>query len=252
MIEPNAIVLGDAYELIKEIPDNSIDLIVIDPPYEFPGKVGGGVFGVKNRPYHLEIQDDEDMICGITDELLMEFERVMKLTNIYIFCSKYQLLQFFNFYKDKNFDILIWKKTNPIPMMSNSYLPDIEYIFFARERGSFFKTTYENASKVYTSETNKKDKILYGHPSPKPEELVERFILNSSDEGDVVLDCFLGSGTTAAMAKKNNRRYIGIEKNEKYVSVAKDRLNGITLKDRRMEESGQIDLFDLIKENGGE
>jgi DNA modification methylase len=248
MILPNCILHGDAYKLIKDVPDKSIDLIIVDPPYEFVKGGGAGAFGVRNRPYHEKTALSDTMNCGIESRLLKDFERVSKKTNIYIFCNKYQILQYLEFYRDKTCDILVWEKTNVTPVINVSYLPNLEYIIFVREKGAYFDATYERASKIYTSSTNKKDKALYEHPTPKPEDLIERFILNSSQENDVVLDCFLGSGTTAAMAKKNNRRYIGFDLDENYVRIAKDRLNGITSFDRKIQETGQIDLFDIIED----
>ena len=90
----------------------------------------GGAFGNRNRPYQNLV---DSLAYGITDEILTELDRIQKKTNIYIFCNKNQLRQLFNFYKNKNVDLLVWNKTNPIPRCNNKYLSDIEYIFFARD-----------------------------------------------------------------------------------------------------------------------
>lgn len=95
---------------------------------------------------------------------------------------------------------------------------------------------YELKSKWYLSEINQKDKTKYGHPTIKPLNLVERHIKHTTNEGGVVLDCFIGSGTTAIACINTNRNYIGFELNKTYYKVAKDRLNGI-------EKSGQMKLF---------
>jgi DNA modification methylase len=81
---------------------------------------------------------------------------------------------------------------------------------------------------VYITQTNKRDKDLFEHPTIKPLNIIKTLIRNSSKENDVVLDCFLGSGTTAVACKDTNRRYIGIEKNERWFEVAKDRLEGVS------------------------
>ena len=219
----NKITCGDSYELIKEIPDKSIDLIITDPPYELEPN-GAGIH--KKREYIREI-DNLGLTIGIDDNILREFVRVMKRVNIYIFCSKNQLRQYFNFFADYNCDLLIWHKTNPIPTLNNKYLSDIEYCFFAREEGVKVYGDYSTLSKVYTSQVNKKDKDLFEHLTCKPTEFVKNLIINSSQENEIVLDPFVGSGTTCVAAKELNRRYIGIEINSKWANIAEDRLNGI-------------------------
>lgn len=240
---PSNIYLGDSYELIKQVPDKSVDLVVIDPPYFIEGGGGGGAFGRENRSYHTEVSDK--LNYGVKNDILVELDRVMKITNIYIFCNKNQLLQYLEFYKDKNIDLLVWHKTNPIPTINNKYLSDLEYIVFARGAGAHFQNTYETSSKLFQTQVNKEDKELYEHATIKPQFIVERLIQNSSKEGDVVLDCFVGSGTTCAAAKTLNRQYIGIEIEERWFKVATDRLKGITAEDRKSKERGEISLFDF-------
>jgi len=229
---PSDVYLADCYQAIKQIPDKSIDLIVTDPPYELETR-GAGFH--KQRDYCDEIQDF-GLANGVTDTLLSEFIRVMSKVNIYIFCNKNQLKQYFDFFSDYNCDLLIWHKTNPIPTVNNKYLSDVEYIFFAREKGVKLNGKYDALSKVYTSQTNTKDKKLFNHLTPKPLPLVKRFVENSSAENDVVLDPFCGSGTTPVACKDLNRRYIGFEINPQFYKIAKDRLNGI-------DAHGQTSLF---------
>lgn len=179
-MELNKILLGDAYELIKQIPDKSVDLIITDPPYEMDNHGGGGLFGGKKRKYQHEI----DLLSkGISNEILEEFKRVSKKLNIYIFCNKNQLRQLFDFYKDKNVDLLCWQKLNPIPRCNNKYLSDLEYIFFARDKKVKVYGDYYTLSKVYSSLRNVEDKKLYDHPTIKPLDLIKKLIINSSKIG---------------------------------------------------------------------
>ena len=143
-------------------------------------------------------------------------------------------------YEDKgcNVDLLIWHKTNPIPTCNNKYLSDIEYCVFAREPSCPLKGTYETKSKVYTSGANVEDKKQYNHPCCKPIEMLEHFIINSSNENDIIFDPFMGSGSTMIAAKRQNRRYIGFEIDKKWFKVAQDRLQGINQK-------GELNLFDI-------
>ena len=94
----------------------------------------------------------------------------------------------------------------------------------------------ELKSKWYVSCKNKEDKNNYKHPTIKPLELVKKHLLHSSNENDTVLDCFMGSGTTGVACKELNRNFIGIEIDDEYFKIAKDRINGITA-------SGQLSIF---------
>ena len=220
---------GDCLELMKDIPDESIDLVVIDPPYDFMSKhygksySGDGAFGSLGRTYHKELESN-DIITGINEAVLQELIRVMKKVNIYIWCSKEQILKYINFFKNYNMDLLTWHKTNPVPTCSNKYLSDTEYLLFFREKGVKIYGTYATKKKYYVTPTNKEDKKSYKHTTIKQVDIIENLIINSSKENDVVLDCFMGSGTTGVACKKLNRNFIGIELDEKYFEIAKKRI----------------------------
>lgn len=208
---------------LKSIPDKSIDLVIIDPPYETSNQGGSGCFGEKHRNYYNELKD---MSNGFSNNILDELCRVMKKINIYIFCNKKQILQLLSYFKDKNcnFDILIWNKLNPIPACSNTYLRDKEFILFFREKGVKLFGTYESKKTVYSSGINLTEKKKYGHPTIKPLDLIEKLIINSSKENDAVLDCYAGTGTTGVACKKLNRNYILIEKEKQYIYIIQQRL----------------------------
>lgn len=257
--ETNNIYLGDSYELIKGIPDKSVDVIVTDPPYEIVGGGSGGCFGVEHRDYHHEyktlstdehkreglriientrrVKENLNCVCaGFDYSLLDELDRVMKKINIYIWCNKNQISSLMKHYEDKgcNVDLLVWKKTNPIPTCNNKYLSDLEYCVFAREPNTPIYGTYETKSKCFISPANTEDKDDFGHPTIKPLRFIKTLIQNSislslckKEERPVVFDPFLGSGTSAVAAKELGCDYIGFEINEKYYKIAKDRLNGI-------------------------
>ena len=80
---------------------------------------------------------------------------------------------------------------------------------------------------VYKSQTNRKDKALYQHPTIKPVQLIEKYLINHSNESDVILDPFMGSGTTGVACKNLNRNFIGIELDDKYFDIASERINAI-------------------------
>lgn len=228
----NTIQLGDCYELIKSIPDNSIDLVIIDPPYEMETRGAG----FHNKRDYYDLIHDKGLAKSIDTQILNELDRIMKKTNIYIFCNKNQLPMYLNYYKDKNFDLLVWNKTNPIPTVNNKYLSDLEYIIFARDENVKMYNTYETSSKFFQTTVNKIDKELYYHPTIKPLQIIKTLIKNSSKSDDIVLDCFCGSGTTCVAAKETGRKFIGMEIDPEYHKIAVDRLNGINA-------NGQTSIF---------
>lgn len=212
---------GDCLEVIKSIPDKSIDLVVIDPPYEIKTMKGGGDIG--KRKYKSEVSS---MIDGFSEEVLDLLCKKMKKINIYIYCSKLQLPKLLNYFIDKkcNYEILTYHKTNPTPLCGNTYLPDTEYIVFAREKGVKIYGEYKTKFKYFTDKVNKEDKKLYNHPTCKPIPFLENHIINSSKEGDVVLDCFMGSGSTGVACMNTNRKFIGIELDKNHFNTAKQRI----------------------------
>lgn len=201
-------------------------------------------FRVQYNAQHsiLNLITNQDITSGIDYSILNEFVRVLKHIYIYIWCSKEQIPDLLNYFIDKHdckFNILVWCKTNPTPMTNNTWLPDIEYcLVFKGEGTPNYNDGYSLKSKWYASPINKSDKDLFEHPTIKPLELVERHLKHSTNENDVVLDPFLGSGTTALACKHLNRKYIGFEINEKYYTIAKDRLQGIN-------QRGEMNLFDI-------
>ena len=220
---------GDCLELMKDIPDGSIDLVVIDPPYELETQRGGGFFrnsNEKRRKYQDEI---ESMMTGISEQLLDILCNKMKKVNMYIFCSRTQMLTLLNYANKNNFswNLLTWHKTNPIPTCNNKYLNDTEYIVFMREKGVQVFGNYHTKKSYFITSVNKKEKQLYGHPTIKPLDIIENLIVNSSQENDTVLDCFMGSGTTGVACKKLNRNFIGIELDKNYFNIAKERINNV-------------------------
>ena len=84
---------------------------------------------------------------------------------------------YFNLFTEENIDLLVWHKTNPIPAIANNYLSDLEYCFFAREKGVEVHCNYESSSKLYESAMNKKDKEKYKHPTIKPLPLIKKLII---------------------------------------------------------------------------
>lgn len=243
-IKENNIYLGDSYELIKSIPDKSIDLIVTDPPYEIEGIHPSGVIKERYENSYAKELADKNLDKGIDLSILKEFVRVLKKINIYLWCNKEQIIDYLDYFvKEKgcNWEMLIWAKDNPAPFCGTHYLKDKEYCLYFWETGAEVSVPYERGKTVFMTKVNKEDKKLYLHPTIKPVDIIKILIENSSnsksDGGGIIFDPFLGSGTTCVAAKELGRKYIGFEINEKYYKIACDRLNGIS-------KNGQTSLFD--------
>ena len=232
----NTIQLGDCYELIKDIPDKSIDLIYIDIPYLYKQHGGGNSpLGKRTMIKKEQLKNIEN---GIDWSILDIFCSKMKKINIYIWCSKFQINDIMNYFlkRETFFEILVWCKTNPTPTTNQTWLPDIEYCLTFREKGVKLNDDYNLKHKYYISSLNVGDKDKYNHPTIKPLELVKRHILHSTQPNDIVLDCFCGSGTTCVACKETGRRFIGMEIEPEYHKIAVDRLNGINA-------NGQTSIF---------
>lgn len=149
----------------------------------------------------------------------------LKAVNLYVWCNKAQLSQYLNYFEDRgcNVDLLSWHKTNPTPLCSNKYLSDTEYVVFARDPGVKLYGSYATKRKHWETPANVKDKELFGHPTCKPLEIVSMLVSNSTLEGDVVLDPFMGSGTTAAACRTLGRHFVGCEIREDYWRTASRR-----------------------------
>lgn len=221
---------SDCLIKLKEIATSSVDLIIMDPPYLQRGGSGSGAFGGNNRQYYSELSPISN---GIDKAVLDECIRVLKKVNLYVYCNKAQLLFYLSYFeslpKKTNFNLICWHKTNPIPATSNIYLRDTEYILFFREKGVPLYGSYSTKRTYFLSSVNRADKKLYNHPTVKPIDQLKTFIINSSKEGDLVLDPYMGTGTTGAACKELNRDFIGVEIDKAHFETAKRRISGKTL-----------------------
>ena len=214
---------GDCLELMKNIPDGSVDLVITDPPYEIYTS-GAGLYKQSDKKYIKELNGMKD---GFSEEILDELCRVMKKINIYFFCSQKQIIPLLDYFvknKKCNWNILSWHKTNPIPACGNKYLTDTEFILFFREKGVKVYGSFDTKRTWYATPLNQSDKKKYKHPTVKPQLILNNLIVNSSKNGDVVLDPFMGSGSTGVACLNNNRNFIGIEIDEDYFNIAKERI----------------------------
>ena len=199
----NEIILGDAYKLIKDVPDKSVDLIVTDPPYLLEGwHVGTGLFKDRVNGYVENMMGQkENLTEGFDISILDEFVRVMKGINIYLWCNKEQIYDYLTYFvKERKcrFEIIVWAKANPSPFLNGHYLKDKEYCMYFWDETIKVHPKYDNGKTFYHTSVNMSDKRKYGHPTIKPEEIVRNLILNSSDEG--------GGGARPILGERNHLR----------------------------------------------
>lgn len=223
MLELNRIYNCDCVEGMKKMPDKSIDLVVTDPPYLIETS-GAGIYKQADKQYVKELNDIKD---GFSADVLDEICRVMKHINCYFFCSQKQIMPLLDYFvrgKKCNWNLISWHKTNPVPACCNKYLTDTEFVLFFRENGVKIYGSFDTKRTWYATQLNQSDKKIYGHHTCKPIDIVKNFIINSSQEGDLVLDPFMGSGTTAIAAIKEKRHFIGMELNKEYYDIACERV----------------------------
>lgn len=219
---------GNCLELLKDVPDQSIDCVITDPPYKYENQGGG--FYAKNKSTTRVYLDNLKAIncCDFEPyEFLNFLKPKMKKFYGYFFCNKTLIDAYIRFAKENkyNFDVLVMAKKNPIPSFNNHHLSDLEYIVMIREKGTYFSKhkNLDDFRKFYLTSCKKGD-----HPAQKPTALLERFVRVSTKENDLVLDCFMGSGSTGVACKNTNRRFIGMELDKRCFEIARQRIDKIS------------------------
>ena len=232
MLKINEVYNMDCIDAIKLLDDKSIDLVVMDPPYLLNLTKVKKTTSFNNYTNELiGLKDGFDL--NVLDLLIPK----MKKINMYIYCSKRQVKDLIEYFinKDCNYEILTWHKQNPSPLINNNYLPDTEYIVKKKKKGVRLYGNYYTKRKYYLSGVNQVDKKKYKHPTIKPLPFIENHIINSSKEGELILDCYCGSGTTLVGAIKNKRNFIGFEIDKNYYEIAKQRVEEALAEEFKIE-----------------
>lgn len=221
-LELNRIYQMDCVEGMKLIPDESVELVVTDPPYLMNYRSNRRV---KQEKFDY-IQNDKDS-HELIQSFLSECFRVMKNdTAIYMFCSWHHV-DFFKQEFEKHFklkNIIVWNKNNHgSGDLKGAYAPKHEFILYGHKGRALFKE--KRIPDVIDCAKISSPKLT--HPTEKPQDLLEIFIKNNSDEGSVVLDGFAGTGSTCIASLKNNRKFIAFETVREYVEIANQRLDYI-------------------------
>lgn len=223
---------GDCFDVLKAIDEKSIDLVITDPPYlHVKGGMKSKVFNTGKTwspdSYMNNSMSDfgREQILGYLDIL----KKKMKKLNLYCFCSKLQLPFYFEWItKNKaKFDLLFWDKDRIAMKSTKFFTSDVEYIVKIYEDGvSLNKIAGEDGKAIshYYTKRQVCPQPKGEHETMKPVELLKKYILLSSNEGDTVLDPFMGSGSTGIACVNTKRNFIGIEIQKQYYDISHNRI----------------------------
>lgn len=218
---------GDCLELMKAIPDENIDLIVTDPPYKITAKGNtGNSGGMLRKKISLQgkVFKHNDIDC---EQYAPEFYRVLKDgSHCYVMTNHINLIHMLNTFTNCGFHFiksLIWDKGNKI--MGTFYMSQFEYILFFR-KGKGVKINNCGTSDILSvpNQKLKGDDVKNLHDTEKPVGLMEILIGNSTQENGIVLDPFMGIGSTGIACINTNREFIGAEIDKTYFDIAQKRL----------------------------
>ena len=222
--------LGDVIEELRLVEDNVFDMAVIDPPYLL-NKTTGGISktglvdrwqgNIKGSDRKANIKND----IKFEEWLPLVYQKMKKDSHCYIWTNDKNLSDLQKEAEKVGFrlhNILIWKKNNVTP--NRWYMKNCEFILFLY-KGKAKPIKNKNSSQFleYRNKSGK-DKL---HPTEKPVDLIKELILNSSEENDLVLDCFMGSGSTGVACIETNRRFFGVEIEKGYFDIAEKRMSGV-------------------------
>lgn len=205
---------GDCMELMKDIADGSIDLVLTDPPY-------GMNFRSNHRKEKYQAIKNDNRLDWL-DNFVAEIYRILKEnTAVYCFCSWHNIdvfkAAFEKRFKVKN--IIVWEKNNTsMGDLKGSYAPKHEFVIFAH-KGRRILNGFRYADIIKAKRTGNKH-----HPTEKPVDLLEIFIKESTNEGEIVFDGFMGSGSTGVACVNTGRKFVGMEIYPKYFDIAKSRI----------------------------
>jgi len=245
----NRIISGDCIETMQSLPEASVDMIFADPPYNLQ------LEGELHRPNNSRVDgveeawdrfDDFASYDRFSEAWLSAARRILKPEGtLWVIGSYHNIFRVGARLQDLGYWILndvVWRKTNPMPNFRGRRFTNAHetMIWCARDREGRYRFNYEAMKSLNDDLQMRSDWLLpicsggerlkdgggkKAHPTQKPEALLHRVILASTQPGDLVLDPFFGTGTTGVVAKRLGRNYIGIERDPGYIAAAEKRLS---------------------------
>jgi len=247
----NRILVGDCIELMQSLPASSVDMVFADPPYFLQ------LNGELHRPNNSRVdgvEDDWDKFAGFADydrftrDWLKAARRVLKPDGtLWVIGTYHNIFRVGTALQDQGFWMLndiAWVKTNPMPNFRGKRFTNAHetLIWCARSQRSKYTFNYEAMKALNEDLQMRSDWLLpictgherlkdengrKKHPTQKPESLLHRVVLAATNPGDVVLDPFMGSGTTGAVCRRLRRDYVGLERDEDYADAARTRIAAV-------------------------
>ena len=228
---------GDCLSLMKVLSDNSVDLILTDPPYNlglFMHKRGTNIKGMRDNHFAYSGWDNlpfEDWHQEMS-EFMFECSRVLKKGGtLLMFMSVIKVETMIELAQKAGFyykTVGVWHKTNPMPRNMNlHFLNSLEpwiYFTLGSRTGTFNNKGKAIHDFIETATISSSEHKIGLHPTQKPKLLMKHFIELLSNEGDIVLDPFMGSGSTGVVCEILNRRFIGFELDLEYFKIATRRI----------------------------
>lgn len=241
----------DCLNVMKKIPNESIDLVITDPPYK---TITGGDSNGANSERPKGMLSGNRKLFNYQNNIKPSewmkplYDCLRNNSHAYIFTNALNLEAMLNEVRTAGFklhNVLVWEKNNCTP--SQFYMKNCEYVLFLRKgKAKYIKNIGE-------SKTVHKFNNIIGnklHPTEKPIELLEFYIKNSSDIGNIVFDPFMGSGSTGEACLNLDRNFIGIEKDKHYFDIAKERIAGELTKMKPINKYKQGEADERLDWNG--
>ncbi len=250
-LELNKNYIGDCIDLMSKIDDKSIGLVITDPPYN-ASKGGVNLPDNKTGGAYYKVNEEWDKFDKYTDyqeftkKWIKEVDRVLSDNgSIMVCCSLHNIGEVIIALKELNYkplNVITWRKPNAMPSITKRMLTHSTEFIVWFTKGKKWTFNYEKMKKYNYGkqlrdvwdfpscqgpERIKREDGRAAHPTQKPLNLFKRLIEMASKESDIILDPFMGSGTTAVAAQELERKWIGLDSSEEYVKIADERVNKI-------------------------
>lgn len=234
---------GDCLRILKQLPDSKVNLVITSPPYNMNLRIRNGVYcsrqivkelstKYENFADNMPMEEYYEWNKNILTELLRVSNTVFYVVQ-FLTGNKPALFRLIGHFAESLKEVIIWDKVNAQPaigagVMNSQFEVVLVLSNDAPESRKFANAQFARGTLSNVWNIKRGKKVNKNHGAIFPEELVENIVTNFSRAGDVILDPFMGTGTTGAVAIREGRKFLGIELDPDYFQFAKDRINGVT------------------------